>query len=225
MEQIGDFFRKLVDTADFPARWHCGEWSDFHGWLYIISDLLIWAAYFAIPLLIIWFITHKKHKLRFNRIYLLFAAFILFCGVTHFLDAVIFWNPVYRLSALARLATAIVSWATVFALIRLLPKAFSLKSPDELEAEVEKRKRSEEVLRLKNEELRKIAWMQSHELRGPLSTILMLLTTYEHVADNNPEKNEIIRGIKTSADNLDAVIHKIVTQTESIEQSREHPND
>jgi hypothetical protein len=51
MDQVLEFFRKLFDTADWPPRWHCGNWTGFHGWLYIISDLLIWSAYFAIPLL------------------------------------------------------------------------------------------------------------------------------------------------------------------------------
>ncbi|UPT68577.1 MAG: hypothetical protein M0D57_08105 [Sphingobacteriales bacterium JAD_PAG50586_3] len=49
MDELAHFFSNLLDTTDWPPRWHCGKWTDFHGWLYIISDLLIWAAYFAIP--------------------------------------------------------------------------------------------------------------------------------------------------------------------------------
>lgn len=49
MSQISYFFENLFGTSDWPARWHCGKWSDFHGWLYVTSDLLIWGAYFAIP--------------------------------------------------------------------------------------------------------------------------------------------------------------------------------
>ncbi len=217
MSEIADFFSKLIDTADFPARWHCGNWSDFHGWLYIISDLAIWAAYFAIPLIIIYFITHNKHKLPFNVIYVLFAAFILFCGVTHFLDAIIFWTPVYRLSALMRFATAIVSWATVFALFKVLPHAFSLKSPKELEEEIERRKEKEIELREKNSRLKSIAWMQSHELRGPLATILTLLDTYDNVSLSEEDKKELIDGIRTSSENLDTVIRGIVAKTQDIE--------
>ncbi len=41
MNQVVDFFKKLLDTSDFPPRWHCGNWTGFHGWLYIASDLLI----------------------------------------------------------------------------------------------------------------------------------------------------------------------------------------
>ncbi|HWB26179.1 MAG TPA: PAS domain S-box protein [Chitinophagaceae bacterium] len=152
MKQVIDFFSKLFDTADWPPRWHCGKWSDFHGWLYIISDLLIWAAYFAIPIIIIRFITYKKHQ-QFIKLYFLFAAFILACGATHFLDAITFWFPVYRLSALMRAITAIVSWLTVFSLIKIVPLAFSLKSPRELETEIEMRKKAEAELQIKNQQL------------------------------------------------------------------------
>jgi PAS domain S-box-containing protein len=146
MKQVAEFFRKLLDTSDWPPRWHCGKWSEFHGWLYIISDLLVWSAYFAIPLIIIRYIS-KKHDARFIRIYFLFAAFILACGATHFFDAVTFWFPVYRLNALVRAFTGILSWTTVFYLIKVLPVAFTLRSSAELEAEVEQRKKAEEKFR------------------------------------------------------------------------------
>ncbi len=60
--------------------------------MYIISDLLVWSAYFAIPFIIIRFIS-RKHDARFIRLYFLFAGFILACGATHFLDAATFWFP------------------------------------------------------------------------------------------------------------------------------------
>lgn len=142
MNQVIEFFRKLFDASDWPPRWHCGHWTSFHGWLYIISDLLIWSAYFSIPLVILKYIT-RKQDIQFVRLYFLFAAFILACGATHFLDAVAFWIPAYRLNALMRFITGIISWITVFYLIKFLPAAFSLKSQKELEAEVEQRKKAE----------------------------------------------------------------------------------
>ncbi|WP_020534002.1 sensor histidine kinase [Flexithrix dorotheae] len=130
--EVTEFFQKLFDTSDFPARWHCGKWSDFHGWLYIGSNLAIWASYFAIPLLMVKVIAQRK-DLPFRKIFLLFVAFILFCGTTHFIDALIFWVPVYRFNALFLSGTAIVSWATAFYLYKVMPKAFALKTPTELE--------------------------------------------------------------------------------------------
>jgi PAS domain S-box-containing protein len=146
MKQVAEFFKKLLDTSDWPPRWHCGKWTEFHGWLYIISDILVWSAYFAIPLIIIRYIS-KKHDARFIRIYFLFAGFILACGATHFFDAITFWWPVYRVNALVRAITGILSWTTVFYLIKVLPVAFTLRSSAELEAEVEQRKKAEEKFR------------------------------------------------------------------------------
>ncbi len=149
MDQVTEFFQKLFDYSDFPARWYCGPgWTDFHGWLYIISDLLIWSAYFAIPLIILWY-SFKRKDVRFHKIYYLFAAFILLCGATHLIDAIIFWYPIYRFSAVLLLITGIVSWVTVIYLIKAAPIALTLKTAEELEAEVESRKGVEDKLKLK----------------------------------------------------------------------------
>jgi signal transduction histidine kinase len=153
MDQVLEFFRKLLDTADWPPRWHCGKWSEFHGWFYIISDLLIWSAYFAIPLVILKFITRKVNA-RFVRAYFLFAAFILACGATHLLDAVSFWFPAYRLNALVRFITGVVSWITVFHVVKLLPVALSLRSYEELEKEIKERELAEEKLLTSNTQLK-----------------------------------------------------------------------
>jgi PAS domain S-box-containing protein len=140
MEEIFEFLEKFFDTGAFPARWHCGRWSEFHGWLYIISDVAIWAAYFTIPLLLLRFVKKRK-DLPFPRIFWLFGAFILACGLTHLIDAIIFWFPIYRVSAFVRLLTAIISWATIIALYRIVPQALQLRSPKELEREVAMRTR------------------------------------------------------------------------------------
>jgi signal transduction histidine kinase len=142
MNQVLEFFQKLFETADWPPRWHCGNWTEFHGWLYIVSDLLIWSAYFAIPIFILRFLT-RKTNLQFTRTYFLFAAFILACGSTHLLDAVTFWFPAYRLNALVRFVTGIISWVTVFHLIKLMPAATNLRTNAELESEIEQRKKAE----------------------------------------------------------------------------------
>lgn len=153
MEQVIEFFRKLFDTGDWPPRWHSGRWTEFHGWFYIISDLLIWSAYFAIPLTILKYIS-KRVDAKFIRTYFLFAAFILACGSTHLLDAITFWFPAYRLNALVRAITGVISWITVFHIIRILPAATSLRSHAELEREIAERRKVEEDLKVSNQQLK-----------------------------------------------------------------------
>lgn len=136
MDAIINFFKELFSTNDFMPRWVCGNWTELHGWLYIASNLAIWAAYFTIPLLLLYFI-NKQKGFKFNRIFVWFILFIFFCGTTHFLDAVIFWIPVYRFNAIMLLVTAVVSWVTVGVMYKYLPKAFDFKSPEQLQLIIE----------------------------------------------------------------------------------------
>ena len=136
MGQLAEFFSQLLETSDWPPRWSCGYWSDFHGWLYIASDVMIWLAYFTIPAIIVWFV-QRRPTVPFLPVFWLFGAFILLCGTTHAIDALIFWWPAYRVSAICRFATAVVSLATVFALIRDLPRALELRPPGQDDAELD----------------------------------------------------------------------------------------
>ena len=133
-----DFVTRPFDPSGFPARWSCGTWTEAHGWTYVLSDVAIFGAYLAIPVLIVLFLRGRK-DLPFPKVGWLFVGFILFCGATHLIDAIIFWNPIYRLAAVMRFLTAVVSWATVFALIPTIPAAMTFRSPADLQREVEAR--------------------------------------------------------------------------------------
>jgi PAS domain S-box-containing protein len=135
MNQVTHYFSHLMDITGFPPRWLCGSWDQFTGWFYIFSDLAIWGAYFTIPIVLFYFI-RKRRDIPFPRVFLLFAAFILACGSTHLMDALMFWWPAYRLSGLIYFITAIISWAAVLALIPVIPKALALKSPTLLEQQL-----------------------------------------------------------------------------------------
>lgn len=173
MKQLLDFFSKLFDSKDWPPRWYCGQWSNFHGWLYILSDLTIWLAYFLIPVLIINYIRRKRGDLEFSRIYFLFASFILLCGTTHFIDVLMFWVPVYRLNALVRFATGVVSMVTVFYLVKMLPTFFKQQTYNALIKEIEQRKEAERKLAIANADLEKFAYVASHDMQEPLRKIIV----------------------------------------------------
>jgi len=145
------FFQNLFDTSDFPARWNCGRWDAGLGWTHIVSDLFVWGAYTAIPIVIAYFVLRRK-DIPFPRVFWLFGAFIFACGTVHLVEAIIFWSPIYRVSALVKVVTAIVSWATVIALIPLVPQVIALRSPAELEREITERKRIEaELIKARDE--------------------------------------------------------------------------
>lgn len=180
-----EFLRLLFDSSDFPARWHCGTWSDLLGWTHIVADTVIFLSYLGIPVALAWFVMRRGEEAPFPRVAWLFVAFIVSCGVTHLIEAAIFWEPVYRLSAVAKVVTAIVSLTTLLAMIRVLPVALTLPGAHErnaeLRAEMEERarvtealRRSEEQLLRANDDLRRFATVASHDLRAPLRGIRSL---------------------------------------------------
>jgi len=134
---ITNFFADLFDATGFPARWHCGQWSSELGWLHISSDVAIFGAYTAIPLVLAYFVL-RKPDIPFPRIFWLFVAFIFACGFGHLIEAVIFWHPVYRFAGAVKLFTALVSWGTVLALVKIVPQALQFPGLAKLNTELQK---------------------------------------------------------------------------------------
>jgi len=122
---MGALLDWLVSEDGFVARKDCGEWPAGLIWLHVGSDLFIWLAYLSIPLVLVYFV-RRRQNLPFSWLFVLFAAFILACGFTHFLDALLFYHPVYHLSGVVKLVTAVVSWVTVLSLIPALPRVLDL---------------------------------------------------------------------------------------------------
>lgn len=97
------------------------------GWLHIAADFAIFVAYVAIPGALYIFVRNRR-DLAFPAIFWLFMAFILSCGITHAADTLMFWWPAYRFTGLLKAVTAVVSLATVVALIRIMPTALTIPS-------------------------------------------------------------------------------------------------
>jgi two-component system, cell cycle sensor histidine kinase and response regulator CckA len=154
---MSSFLTNLFDTSDFPARWNCGHWTALHGWTHVIADVAIFGAYAAIPLSIAYYVLRKRQEIVFPRLYWLFAAFILSCGLVHLTEAFIFWYPVYRFSGMLKVLTALASWSTVIVLVKHLPTAMALpgmaQMNDRLKEEVQNRKAAEEEVHRLNKAL------------------------------------------------------------------------
>jgi PAS domain S-box-containing protein len=81
-------------------------------------------------------LVRRRKDVPFPHLFWLFGAFIVLCGTTHLVEVVVTYWPAYRLAGVVKLLTAVVSLATVAALVPVLPQALALRGPQALEEEV-----------------------------------------------------------------------------------------
>src|ERR1700761_7569265 len=150
----------LFSSDGFMPHGMCYLWRPGILGLHVASDLLITLAYFSIPFTLFYFV-HRRRELEFNWIFVCFGVFIVACGLSHLMEIVVVWHPLYWLSGGVKAVTALASVPTAILLARLVPAALRLPSPDTvreaykaLEREVSERRRAEAKLRLAYESLR-----------------------------------------------------------------------
>ncbi len=78
---------------------------------------------------------------------------------------------------------------------------------------IDESKRAELLIQAQNEQLLRIAHLQSHQIRGPVATILGLLQLLNR-SSLTTENAQLIKYLETSALKLDDTIHRIVEATE-----------
>lgn len=131
-----DWFRL---PAAFMPHGHCYLWRPDVLWLHVVSDALIAGSYYAIPIALGYFVRRRRDVLPYWWVPALFAAFIFLCGTTHLMNIWTVWNPDYRLDGLIKLATGLVSASTAWVVFAALPQALALRTPLELQSEVDQR--------------------------------------------------------------------------------------
>lgn len=146
-------FWHLLPLGDmYMPHGNCYLWQTPLVSLHLVSDLLIAIAYFSIPIMLIYFVK-KRRDMPFSRVFVLFGAFIVACGLGHLLEIVTLWFPIYWITGIEQAITALVSCYTAVELFSLLPVFLSLKSPDDLEKinqqlqiEIQEREKTENLI-------------------------------------------------------------------------------
>ncbi len=110
----------------------CFLWNPGLLWLHVSSDSLIAVAYFLIPFALVR-IVRLRRDIPFNWIFFCFGAFIVACGITHVMEVVTLWYPMYWVSGILKAITALISLATFFLLLRLTPEILRIPSHGDLE--------------------------------------------------------------------------------------------
>ncbi|XGV94715.1 MAG: sensor histidine kinase [Leptolyngbya sp. BL-A-14] len=147
-----DLIGEIFNSGTFIPHGHCYLWKPELVWLHILSDSTIALSYYSIPITLFHFVQRRK-DLPFNWVFILFAAFITFCGTSHWMSVWTLWHPVYWLSGGIKAVTALISLSTAIVLFVLIPKALAIPSAAQLKKanlalkqEIAERKRVEAEL-------------------------------------------------------------------------------
>ncbi len=140
-----EFLRRLFSSDGFMPHGHCYLWAPEIVWLHVVSDGLVALSYTTIPFTLYYFV-RKRRDLPFNWMFLCFALFIVACGATHYMEIWTLWTPVYRLSGIIKAVTAMASVPTAILLVRLVPKALTIPTPEQLSKANEELRKAREVL-------------------------------------------------------------------------------
>ena len=148
---------RLLAVKGYMPHGYCINWSPPLVWTLVVSDIVTFLSYSSMPVALVYF-ARRRRDFPYRWLLWLFAAFIIACGSTHLMDAIVLWEPIYGLDALLKAITAVASLITAVVLWPLIPRALKLPSPDqlkrkndELQREIGERKRAEAELRLAKE--------------------------------------------------------------------------
>ena len=184
-------FLGQVFSSDFMPHGYCYLWRSGLVWLHVVSDILIAVAYFSIPVTLIYFI-RKRRDLPFHWVFVSFGIFILACGTTHIMEVWTLWHATYWLSGAIKAITAMASVPTAILLVRLVPQALALPSPEAMGLEIAERKRAEEALYQANTQLKKAEEMFRRVVETAPDAIV-LVNPEGRIVMTNPRAEDIFR--------------------------------
>jgi len=96
----------------------------------------------------------------------------------------------------------------------------ALKEAEDLRS----KKVAEENLKEQNAKLLEIAFLQSHQVRVPVTQIIGLFNLFDFENPQDPNNLALMHNLKTVAESLDKVIHQITEKTSSIEALNDEIN-
>ena len=172
------------------------------------ADALIGIAYFSISVTLAYLIHKTRRDIPFHWMFLAFGLFIVACGGTHFMEVVTIWTPVYVLSAVVKIFTALASVTTAAVLPFTVPRIRKL---------VQQAKVSEQITaNLRASEERKEALLREvhHRVKNNLAVICSLF--YLQSTHTKEDKTaEIFRDMENRVHTM-ALVHENLYGSENL---------
>ena len=141
-----------IFDGSFMPHGYCFSWRKDLLFMMIVGNTLTFLSYSLIPVALV-HLVKKRKDLTFNGIFLLFAAFIASCGLTHALEIVNIWHGYYSLQGIVQMMTGLISALTAFVLWRLIPSILAIPSREVLNEQNEKLRQAHEELANANRNL------------------------------------------------------------------------
>ncbi|HEY2736484.1 MAG TPA: hypothetical protein VGI70_20935, partial [Polyangiales bacterium] len=114
-----------LSSSDFVPYGACYGWNDAMVSVQWASNAIIGVSFIAISLTLA-YLVHAGKSLPFKWMAVAFGTFIISCGVSHFLEAIVVWHAWYWLDAAVRCITALASLGTALMLPPLVPRMLAL---------------------------------------------------------------------------------------------------
>src|SRR5438105_4294318 len=153
---MSEWLQNLFSARGYTPHGASFLWDADLVWLQTAADGIIALSYFTIPFAL-WHFTRHRRDFGLRAVIVLFGAFMFAGGLTHVLDMMMIWHPLYWLEGWIKAGTALLSLITAIVLWPLMPKALNLPSPatlqranTDLQTQIRERQKAEEALRQAN---------------------------------------------------------------------------
>jgi signal transduction histidine kinase len=172
-------------------------------WTNVSMDGLIAGSYFLIFAALFWMAWRLRHLLEIHAylwIFFAFGTFIVACGLTHVMEVVTVWWPVYRVSAAAKVVCAIASVPTALLFVRVAPALTAHIERFVMMLSTTQQEKDQALASLIASEKLAVAGRISasiaHEIKSPLDSVANLL----YVLRNAPELPEDLLSVVQTAE-------------------------
>ena len=121
--------------------------------LYILTNVMLAAAFILIPTTIIIYIIKQKKQIHFGYLYQIFAVFFFLTSLIFIGNILNLWIKEYWFDITFRFICSLMGLGIFFIVLRILPGALALRSQKDMEAEIDRRQEAEKRLQVFNERL------------------------------------------------------------------------